>query len=76
MTYIGDYLHDIKSIAAKKLALYKDMGDNPGVTDGTNLRMTPAMLDRLYSNLKIALNESDIYNLDEFDLQYFSEYVL
>ena len=76
MTYIGDYLRDIKSIAAKKLALYNDIGDNPGVTDGTNLRMTPAMFDRLYSNLKITLNESDIYNLDEFDLQYFSEYVL
>ena len=76
MTYIGDYLREIKSIAASKLASYEDIGDNPGATDGTNLRMTPAMLDRFYSELKKSLNESEINELDDFDLEYFGEYVL
>ena len=76
MTYIGDYLREIKSIAASKLASYEDIGDNPGATDGTNLRMTPAMLDRFYSELKRSLNESEINELDNFDLEYFGEYVL
>lgn len=76
MTYIGDYLREIKSIAASKLASYEDIGDNPGATDGTNLRMTPAMLDRFYSELKKSLNESEINELDNFDLEYFGEYVL
>lgn len=76
MTYIGDYLREIKSIAASKLASYEDIGDNPGATDGTNLRMTPAMLDRFYSELKKSLNESEIDELNDFDLEYFGEYVL
>lgn len=76
MTYIGDYLREIKSIAAKKLSSYGDTGENPGATDGTNLRMTPAMLDRFYTKLKTALNESEINDLNDFDLEYFEEYVL
>ena len=72
--YIRDYLSDIKKIAVDKLNGF--YGDNLGATDGTNLRMTPAMLDRFYTKLKTALNESEINGLDDFDLEYLSEYVL
>lgn len=76
MIYIGDYLKEIKSLAAKKLLQFDNIGENPGATDGTNLRLTPVNIDKFYSELKDFLTESDIGKLDDFDLQYFKDYVI
>lgn len=76
--YILDYLNDIKTIAMQNYSAPQCKHFNwwSGTNDGPeNVKLTPTEVNKMYKKLKEKLNDTDIKELDDFDIQYFQEYV-